>query len=105
MDIDTVQRYTRVWKQLLCYVFWAEDEEAEKRPAYKLTGSQQIAIHGVKEIIQEWKDEQPKAEEEDEIDEEIEFIDTIQREILRLCIALLNHSLCYGRGTGPWRGT
>ena len=44
MDIDTVKRYTRVWKQLLCYIFRAEDEEVDKRPAYKLTGRQQIAI-------------------------------------------------------------
>lgn len=24
MDIDTVQRYTHVWKQLLCYIMRAE---------------------------------------------------------------------------------
>jgi hypothetical protein len=32
MDIHTIQEYTRVWKQMLCYVFWAEDEESTKRP-------------------------------------------------------------------------
>ena len=77
-------------------MFQAEDEEAEKRPAYKLTGSQQIAIHEVKAIIhefQEWKDEQPETEDGDESGEEIEFMGRIQREILELCIALLNHPL------------
>jgi hypothetical protein len=40
MDLDTVQRYTRVWKQLLCYILRAEaQEDVNKRPAYKLTES------------------------------------------------------------------
>jgi hypothetical protein len=81
----------------LCYIFQAEDEEPSKRPAYKLTGSQQIAIYKVKEIIQEfqeWKEDQPiKTEDGDESDKEIEFINRIQQEILQLCIALLNHPL------------
>jgi hypothetical protein len=51
MDIDTGQRYTQ-----------AEKAEAEKRPAYNLTGRQQIALYGVREVIQEfqeWKKDQP----------------------------------------------
>jgi hypothetical protein len=43
MDITTIQRYTQVWKQALCYVFQAEDKDIEKRLAYKLQGRQQIA--------------------------------------------------------------
>ena len=98
MDITTVKSYTQVWKQLLCYVFRAEDEEVEKRPAYKLQGQQQIAIQEVQAMIQEfqeWKQDQPieDANEDDESDEEIEFIGRIQREVLRLCIELLNHPL------------
>jgi hypothetical protein len=98
MDITTIQRYTHVWKQVLCYVFRAEDEDVEKRPAYKLRGRQQIAIQQVQAIIQEfqeWKQDQPidDANEDDESDEEIEFIGRIQREILQLCIELLNHPL------------
>jgi hypothetical protein len=97
IDINTVQRYTRVWKQLLCYIFQAEGVEVEKRLAYKLTKSQQIAIHKVKAIIQEfqeWKRIKAEDREEDkESDEEIEFIDRIQQEILRLCIDLLNYLL------------
>jgi hypothetical protein len=61
-----------------------------------LTGRQQIAIHGVRQIIQEfqeWKKDQPETEDGDESDEEIEFIGHIQREILQLCIDLLNHPL------------
>jgi RecQ family ATP-dependent DNA helicase len=98
MDITTIQSYTRVWKQVLCYVFRAEDEDVQKRPAYKLRGRQQIAVQEVRAIIQEfqeWKQDQPieDADEDDESDEEIEFIGRIQREILRLCIELLNHPL------------
>jgi hypothetical protein len=45
--------------------------------------------------FQEWKQDQPinEANKDDELDEEIEFIGRIQREILRLCIELLNHPL------------
>lgn len=76
MDIDIVQQYTSVWKQLLCYIIRAESVETEKQPAYKLTGSQQIAIHEVKEIIQEFQEWKPiKAEDResggDESDKEI----------------------------------
>ena len=94
MDITTIQSYTRVWKQVLCYVLRAEDEDVEKRPAYKLTGRQQIGVQAVRAIIQEfqeWQQDQPI--EDEESNEEIEFMGRIQREILRLCIALLNHPL------------
>jgi hypothetical protein len=50
-----IQRYTQVWKELLCYIIQAEDEEADKRSAYKLTGRQQIAVHEVQRVIQELK--------------------------------------------------
>src|SRR6516162_5039019 len=95
MDIDTVQHYTRVWKQLLCYILRAEGQESNKRPAYKLTGRQQIAVNEVQRVIeefQEWKEDQPIAEDR-ESDDEIEWMKKIQREILRLCIDLLNHPL------------
>jgi hypothetical protein len=83
----------------LCYIFRAEDEDADKRPAYKLTGRQQIGIHEVRKVIQEfreWKQDQPIVEtdgEGEESNEEIEFMGRIQREILRLCIDLLGHPL------------
>lgn len=98
MDIDTVQRYTQVWKEFLCYIIQAEDEEADKRPAYKLMGRQQIAVYEVQRVI-DWKEEQPvvktsdPAREGEESNEEIEFIGRIQREILQLCIKLLGHLL------------
>ena len=98
MDITTIQSYTRVWKQVLCYIMRAEDEDDNKRPAYKLTSRQQIAMQEVRSIIQEfqeWKQDQPidDSDEDDESDEEIKFMGRIQREILRLCITLLNHPL------------
>jgi hypothetical protein len=88
MDITTVQTYTRVWKQVLCYVFRAEGVEVEKRPAYKLRGQQQIAIQEVRSVIQEfqvWKRDQPindadegdESDEDGESDEEIEFMGRI----------------------------
>ncbi len=45
--------------------------------------------------FQVWKQDQPinEANEDDESNEEIEFMGRIQREILRLCIELLNHPL------------
>jgi hypothetical protein len=98
MDITTVKSYTHVWKQLLCYVFRAEDEDIDKRPAYRLRGQQQIAIQEVRAVIREfqaWKQDQPNEDpnEDDESNKEIEFIGRIQREVLRLCIELLNHPL------------
>src|SRR5271165_1760626 len=97
MDIDTVQKYTRVWKQLLCYILRAEGQESNKRPTYKLTERQQIGINEVQRVIQEfqeWKEDQPIDDlSQDESDEEMEFMKKIQREILRLCIDLLNHLL------------
>ena len=66
---------------MLCYVFWAEDEEVPKRLAYKLRGLQQIAIQEVQSVIrefQEWKEDQPREDKEDgKSDKEIEFIGRI----------------------------
>ncbi len=44
IDITTVKAYTEVYKQLLRYIFRSRDIEPEKRPGYKLTERQQIAI-------------------------------------------------------------
>ena len=82
MDITTVKSYTHVWKQVLCYVFRAEDEEVKKRPAYRLRGRQSIAIQQVRAIIQEfqeWMQDQAidDADDDDESDREIEFISRI----------------------------
>jgi len=82
MDITTVKSYTHVWKQVLCYVFRAEDEEVKKRPAYRLRGRQSIAIQQVRAIIQEfqeWMQDQAinDADNDDESDREIEFIGRI----------------------------
>jgi hypothetical protein len=57
-----------------------------------------LVIQEVQAIIrefQEWKKDKPinDADKEDESDKEIEFIGRIQREILRLCIELLNYPL------------
>ncbi|KAG4427745.1 hypothetical protein IFR05_016773 [Cadophora sp. M221] len=114
MDITTVRSYTQVWRQILSYISRAEDTEPEDRPAYQLTSSQAINIQSARDEIrkfQEWKDGEGKQakesddeegikhkgesqeDEEDESDEEIEKIRVIQREVLRLCISLLNHPL------------
>ncbi|KFY90055.1 hypothetical protein V500_05319, partial [Pseudogymnoascus sp. VKM F-4518 (FW-2643)] len=100
---------------LLCYVFRAEREKPEDRPAYRLTERQNISMHGLQAIVQEfqvWKNEQSSdvssvssvsgveseaavtdEGEEGESDEEIAFMKRIQREVLRFCIDLLNHPL------------
>ena len=51
MDITTVRSYTQIWRQLLCYVFRAEGEKPEDRPAYKLTERQKISMRGLQAIV------------------------------------------------------
>jgi hypothetical protein len=107
MDITTIQRYTEVCKQVLCFIFRAEQQEPKQRPPYELTEKQQMAVeytqNSIEELLQ-WKEAQePSSDEdengiqdhdnEDESDTEIEFMATIQREILRLWITLLKHPL------------
>ena len=132
MDITTIERYVEVWKQLLLFVFRAEEVNEDERPPYVLTEEQQTAMQVVRDRIdgfQQWKEEQDGAggmiqkmkglvmmvvlkrieekgaeegdreEEDDEgfedgiSDEEIRRMREIQREILRFCIALLDHPL------------
>jgi RecQ family ATP-dependent DNA helicase len=101
MDITTVKAYTEVYKQLLRYIFRSKDIEPEKRPGFELTERQKMAIDDVWTNIEEfvwWKEEQGGSgsgaeEEEGESDEEIEWMGQIQRQILRLWIALLNQPL------------
>ena len=99
MDITTVKAYTEVYKQLLRYIFRSKDIEPEQRPGYQLTERQQMAIQDVWTNIEEfvwWKEEQgdlESGEEEEESDDEIEWMGRIQRQILRLWIALLNQPL------------
>ena len=101
MDITTVKAYTEVYKQLLRYIFRSKDIKPEKRPGYELTERQQMCIKDVWTSIEEfvwWKEEQGgglgrRAEEGGESDEEIEWMGRIQRQILRLWMALLNQPL------------
>lgn len=105
MDITTVKAYTEVYKQLLRYIFRSKDIEPEKRPGYELTERQQMAIQDVWTNVEEfvwWKEEQgdlgsgeeeAEGESDEESDEEIEWMGRIQRQILRLWIALLNQPL------------
>jgi hypothetical protein len=50
MNITTVKRYVKVWKQLL-FVFWAEEDNPDFRPLYILTVAQQTAIQTVRDKI------------------------------------------------------
>jgi hypothetical protein len=52
-------------------------------------------VQAIIQEFQDWKQDQPvnKADEGDEFDGEIEFMGRIQRELLWLCMALLNHPL------------
>jgi len=101
MDITTVKAYTEVYKQLLRYIFRSKGVEPEKRPGYELTERQQMCIEDVWTNVEEfvwWKEEQGdlgsgEEEAEGESDEEIEWMGRIQRQILRLWIALLNQPL------------
>jgi RecQ family ATP-dependent DNA helicase len=101
MDITTIMRYTEVYRQLMCYIFRSKGIKPEKRPGFELTERQQMAIDDVWTNVEEfvwWKEEQGglgsgPEEEEGESDEEIEWMGRIQRQILRLWIALLNQPL------------
>jgi RecQ family ATP-dependent DNA helicase len=141
MDITTIGRYIEVWKQLLLFVFRAEEDDPEFRPPYVLTAAQQTAMQAVRtkiEAFQQWKtaqqprvadgnndrdadegfddhdelgEDDARGEGEDdawdegegeEVDEgfadevskeEVEWMGQIQREVLRFCIALLDHPL------------
>ncbi|KFY93548.1 hypothetical protein V498_04361 [Pseudogymnoascus sp. VKM F-4517 (FW-2822)] len=57
MDITTIKRYVKVWKQLLLFVFQAEDDEAEFQPPYVLTDAQQSAMQTEKNAAGEDGDE------------------------------------------------
>jgi hypothetical protein len=69
MDITTIERYVEVWKQLLLFVFRAEEVEINERPLYVLTEEQQTVMQVVRDRIdgfQQWKEEQDSAEEDPE---------------------------------------
>jgi superfamily II DNA helicase RecQ len=110
MDITTVRSYTRVWRQILCYIIRAEDTDPTERPIYQLTAWQENSIRVLRETIREfqvWKDSQAsqsdqQSEEEregegqaelEESDEEIERMKKVQRRVLRFCVDLLDHPL------------
>jgi hypothetical protein len=107
MDITTVRSYTHVWRQILCYIVRAEDEDPTDRPAYKLTPRQEIGIQDLRESIEEfrvWKGADTGGREEDEerggrdkdgeeSNEEIKRMKKVQRHVLRFCIDLLDHPL------------
>jgi RecQ family ATP-dependent DNA helicase len=96
MDITTVKKYTKVWKALLCYVFRAEDQPPETRPAYRLTDAQDGALDRVRQKIHRfriWRDEQPDRGGGVESEEEVRRMKQIQRMVLQLCIAMLDQPL------------
>ncbi|KAF4637121.1 hypothetical protein G7Y89_g978 [Cudoniella acicularis] len=69
IDITIIERYIEVWKQLLLFVFCAEEVNIDERPLYVLTEEQQTAIQVVRDRIdgfQQWKEEQDSAEEDPE---------------------------------------
>ncbi|KFZ04559.1 hypothetical protein V501_09136, partial [Pseudogymnoascus sp. VKM F-4519 (FW-2642)] len=78
MDITTIERYVEVWKQLLLFVFQAEEDEREFQPLYVLTEAQQSAMQTVRDKVgafQEWKGEQDKNTAGENRDEDEGFDD------------------------------
>ena len=49
MDITTIERYVEVWKQLLLFVFCAEEVDIDERLPYVLTEEQQTAMQVVRD--------------------------------------------------------
>jgi hypothetical protein len=69
MDITTIEWYVKVWKQLLLFVFRAEEVDINERPPYVLTKEQQTAMQVIQDRInrfQQWKEEQDSVEEDPE---------------------------------------
>jgi hypothetical protein len=49
IDIITIKRYVKVWKQLLLFVFYAEEVDINKQLLYVLTKEQQTAMQVVQD--------------------------------------------------------
>lgn len=86
IDITIIKRYTYVQKQVLCYIFQAEDNELENRLAYELTERQKIIIEDIRLHIQEFIAQKQgqgqdlrndEKEEAEELDKEIKWIGEI----------------------------
>lgn|ERR1700748_2390704 len=87
MDRQTLERYQRVWSQLLVYVLRTTDSESR---LYKLTSIQQDSIESVMLAA----DGFPTGELEELEEEELEAMQQeLDKQCLRLCIALLSHYL------------
>jgi Orsellinic acid/F9775 biosynthesis cluster protein D len=83
MQKKTMERYWKVWQQLLAYVLRTADTESR---LYQLTSRQREDIQSVKSIVKQLQQE----ESEEKVEELQEDLDIC---CLRLCIALLHHKL------------
>lgn len=98
MDITTVHSYVDVWERILFYIYRVEDLPEDERPKYELQEIQQIKFDEMQTEIQEfqiWRDEQADDSGVDvyESDDEIKWIEQIQKRVLDFCIALLDHPI------------
>ncbi|KAH0565678.1 hypothetical protein GP486_000934 [Trichoglossum hirsutum] len=87
MDLDTLERYQRVWMRLLVYVLRTVDLDSR---LYQLTQDQQSCIQSVKlaaSRFQMYKLEELEEEEAEAMQKEMD------KYCLKLCIALLDHRL------------
>jgi hypothetical protein len=114
MGDDTKERYVRIWQQIICYIY--RTHHMERRPPYRLTAKQQQVFDRVVLLAQQCDrpsavDESgiddPNAADEPVDDDEGEDsgydeppagpeLQPIERECLRLCLALLDHQVHSG---------
>jgi hypothetical protein len=87
MGLDTIERYRRVWMQLLVYILRTADSDSR---LYQLTRKQEIEICNVKLAASRFQLYELEELEEKEAEAICQEMD---RCCLQLCIALLDHRL------------
>lgn len=76
---DTIQRYQRIWKQLLVYVLRTVDTESQR---YQCTKEQQDSIQSVRIAVDNFREDSSEAMQQE-----------MDKYCLQLCVTLLAHRL------------
>ena len=78
--------YTDIWKQLLSYIWRADDMEESDRPKYSFTSRQKVEFDSLVEVAEE-------ASQESGVQARNRTEKAVQTQVLRFCISLLDHQL------------
>jgi Orsellinic acid/F9775 biosynthesis cluster protein D len=87
---ETIQRYQRIWNQVLMYILRTASAEYSESRLYRLTQKQQYAIRDVVPAVNRFQ----LYEKEDLTEEDIEAMQQeLDKYCLHFCITLLDHQL------------